>query len=154
LSGELADVNVLLALAWPNHQFHRPARSWFGSRSGPWLTCALTELAFIRLSSNPAFTPHAKTPLEATLLLDAMTRHPDHAFLREQAPRNRRRLRGAPATRRLSAASPARQERARPARALSRRGAGVGIDVKSELPSVWRRCDTQVGARRYTSTGS
>jgi hypothetical protein len=26
MRGALPDVNVLLALAWPNHQFHRPAR--------------------------------------------------------------------------------------------------------------------------------
>ena len=81
MSGNLPDVNLLLALAWPNHQFHGPARRWFGDRSGTWITCPLTQLGFVRLSSNPAFTPHATTPLEATLLLAAMTAHPQHRFL-------------------------------------------------------------------------
>ena len=81
MRGDLPDVNLLLALAWPNHQFHGPARRWFGDHSGTWITCPLTQLGFVRLSSNPAFTPHAKTPLEATLLLAAMTAHPDHRFL-------------------------------------------------------------------------
>ncbi len=81
MSGDLPDVNLLLALAWPNHQFHGPARRWFGGRSGTWITCPLTQLGFVRLSSNPAFTPLAKTPREATLLLAAMTAHPDHRFM-------------------------------------------------------------------------
>jgi toxin-antitoxin system PIN domain toxin len=81
VSGDLPDVNLLLSLAWPNHQFHGPARRWFGDRSGTWMTCPLTQLGFVRLSSNPAFTPHAKTPLEATSLLAAMTAHPQHRLL-------------------------------------------------------------------------
>jgi toxin-antitoxin system PIN domain toxin len=86
VSGDLPDVNLLLALAWPNHQFHTRARHWFGERTDRWHTCALTQLGFVRLSSNPAFTEHAKTPLEATLLLSAMTRHPEHRFLAELDP--------------------------------------------------------------------
>lgn len=81
MNGDLPDVNLLLAMAWPNHQFHGPARRWFGDRSGNWFTCPLTQLGFVRLSSNPVFTPHAKTPLEATLLLGAMVAHPEHDFL-------------------------------------------------------------------------
>jgi hypothetical protein len=78
----LPDVNVLLALTWPNHQFHAPARAWF-RRLGRarWCTCAITQLGFIRLSSNPAFTPFAKTPLEATLLLRQLTARPGHRFV-------------------------------------------------------------------------
>jgi len=86
VSGDLLDVNLLLALAWPNHQFHTRARHWFGERTDCWHTCALTQLGFVRLSSNPAFTEHAKTPLEATLLLSAMTRHPEHRFVAELDP--------------------------------------------------------------------
>lgn len=86
MSGELPDVNVLLALAWPNHQFHTQARGWFGERRGPWYTCAVTQLGFVRLSSNLAFTRHAKTPLEASLLLRSMACHPDHHFVAESGP--------------------------------------------------------------------
>ncbi len=81
MNGDLLDVNLLLALAWPNHQFHEPARCWFGNHSGPWFTCSVTQLGFVRLSSNPAFSKYAKTPLEASLLLNAMTAQPQHEFL-------------------------------------------------------------------------
>jgi predicted nucleic acid-binding protein len=60
----MADVNLLLALAWPNHQFHRRARVWFAEHAGAgWATCAVTQLGFVRLSSNPAYTALPKTPL-------------------------------------------------------------------------------------------
>src|ERR1700719_2913940 len=48
----LLDTNVLLALAWPSHEFHEAAHSWWTHSRKRWATCALTELAFIRLSSK------------------------------------------------------------------------------------------------------
>ncbi|MEY4690568.1 MAG: hypothetical protein RIT19_893 [Verrucomicrobiota bacterium] len=77
----LLDVNVLLALAWPNHQHHAVAHRWFSreSRHG-WATCAVTQLGFIRLSSNPAYTPSAVSPSEAAGLLEQWLKHPHHAF--------------------------------------------------------------------------
>jgi len=77
----LLDVNVLLALAWPNHQFHAAATRRLESSSNRWATCALTELGFIRLSSNPAIVPAAKSPAEAAALLAAMVRDPQHVYL-------------------------------------------------------------------------
>lgn len=75
------DTNVLLALAWPNHQHHAKAHAWFGknARSG-WATCAFTQLGFIRLSSNPAYTPGSVTPAEAAALLSELTTHRSHRF--------------------------------------------------------------------------
>jgi toxin-antitoxin system PIN domain toxin len=77
----LLDVNVLLALAWPNHQFHEAATRRLESSRGRWATCALTQLGFIRLSSNPAAVPGAKTPAEAATLLAAMVKDPLHVYL-------------------------------------------------------------------------
>ncbi|HXN45375.1 MAG TPA: TA system VapC family ribonuclease toxin [Bryobacteraceae bacterium] len=77
----LLDVNVLLALAWPNHQFHRVATRRLDRGQERWATCALTELGFIRLSSNPAAVAPAKTPADAARLLATMTRDPRHAYL-------------------------------------------------------------------------
>ena len=78
----LLDVNVLVALAWPNHQFHDAARRWFRSSGKKgWCTCAITQLGFIRLSSNPAFTEHARTPQESAMLLARMTAHEAHRYL-------------------------------------------------------------------------
>ncbi|MFB3906664.1 MAG: TA system VapC family ribonuclease toxin [Acidobacteriota bacterium] len=76
----LLDVNVLLALAWPNHQFHAPATRRLG-RKTPWATCALTELGFIRLSSNPAVVGVTKSPGEAASLLTLMKRDEAHFFI-------------------------------------------------------------------------
>jgi predicted nucleic acid-binding protein len=72
----LLDVNVLLALAWPNHQFHVASLRALQSRRDRWATCALTQLGFIRLSSNPAAIPTAKGPAEAAALLEAMVADP------------------------------------------------------------------------------
>jgi toxin-antitoxin system PIN domain toxin len=82
----LLDVNVLLALAWPNHQHHRVAHGWFRrSANRGWATCALTQLAFIRLSSNPAYTSSAVPPQAAAALLGQLTSHPAHQYLASSA---------------------------------------------------------------------
>jgi uncharacterized protein len=80
----LLDVNVLLAMAWPNHQHHEAAHEWFG-RVAPrtWATCALTELAFVRLSANPAFTANAVNPDDAVRLLGRTRAHPGHRYWHE-----------------------------------------------------------------------
>ena len=82
----LLDVNVLLALAWPNHQFHVAALRALQSRRDRWATCALTQLGFIRLSSNPAAIPTAKGPAEAAALLEAMVADPLHVYLESLPP--------------------------------------------------------------------
>lgn len=77
----LLDVNVLLALAWPNHQHHGPAHAWFAQEShGGWATIGSTQLAFIRLSSNPAYTPNAVSPSAAANLLKEWVATPHHRF--------------------------------------------------------------------------
>ena len=77
----LLDTNLLLALAWPNHQHHAVAHNWFArhARRG-WATCAFTQLGFVRLSSNPAYTPDAVAPQDAAALLQQWTRHKAHRF--------------------------------------------------------------------------
>jgi uncharacterized protein len=77
----LPDVNVLVALAWPNHIHHEPARAWFeeNHRQG-WATCPVTETGFVRVSSNRKVIPEARRPAEAILLLREMTSLPGHVF--------------------------------------------------------------------------
>lgn len=77
----LLDVNVLLALVWPNHQHHGDANRWFEreSRFG-WATTSITQLAFIRLSSNSKFSPFAVGPIEAARMMKRMSEHPEHQF--------------------------------------------------------------------------
>lgn len=76
----LPDVNVLLAIAWPNHQFHLAAIEAMSSRKR-WATCALTQLGFIRLSSNPTAIATAKSPREAAGLLARLVADSLHTYL-------------------------------------------------------------------------
>jgi toxin-antitoxin system PIN domain toxin len=77
----LLDINVLIALAWPNHVHHDQARAWFDThhRSG-WATTPVTETGFVRVSSNRAAIAVATTPEHAVTLLTAMCRLPGHRF--------------------------------------------------------------------------
>jgi predicted nucleic acid-binding protein len=52
----LLDVNLLIALFDPAHVHHEAAHGWF-ARNGKdcWATCPLTENAFVRILSNPAY---------------------------------------------------------------------------------------------------
>ena len=77
----LPDVNVLVALAWPNHVLHGRARAWFekGHRKG-WATCPVTESGFVRVSANRRVMPIATTPQRAIELLRRMTGLDGHTF--------------------------------------------------------------------------
>jgi len=78
----LLDANVLLALAWPNHPFHHRAVARLARRERRrWATCLLTQAAFVRLSSNSAVIPSAKSPAEAGYLLGELIDDPNHVFL-------------------------------------------------------------------------
>jgi toxin-antitoxin system PIN domain toxin len=62
MKGYLLDVNLLIALAWPNHVQHRTAQAWFQRESQlGWGTCSLTQVAFVRISSHPSFDHHVST---------------------------------------------------------------------------------------------
>lgn len=66
----LLDINVLVALFWPDHEHHDAALRWFQRRgSSRWASCPLTQLGFIRLVSNPALSREALTPMHAAALL-------------------------------------------------------------------------------------
>lgn len=79
--GALLDVNVLIALAWPNHTHHRPALDWFNRHHlDGWATTPITEAGFVRVSSNRAAIAAATTPELALQLLGQMTALPGHAF--------------------------------------------------------------------------
>jgi uncharacterized protein len=86
LSVSLLDVNVLIALAWPQHVHHASAHRWFASRSrGPWATCAITQLAFVRISSNPKIIADAVAPRSAHAVLRELVALPGHVYW-ETAP--------------------------------------------------------------------
>lgn len=84
----LLDANVLLALAWPNHPFHRRALASLERRGRfRWATCLLTQAAFVRLSSNPSAVPGAKSPGDAGEMLGLLIADPAHVFLEAKPAR-------------------------------------------------------------------
>lgn len=78
----LLDVNVLIALAWPQHIHHQAAHNWFKTTGREsWATCAITQLAFIRISSNPGIIAEAVAPAEAVDVLRNITKVSGHRYL-------------------------------------------------------------------------
>ena len=77
----LLDVNVLVALVWPSHVHHGLAQLWFAERrAAGFCTCPLTEIGFLRISTNPKFTRSAVLPVEALALLERIKSMPEHEF--------------------------------------------------------------------------
>ena len=78
----LLDVNVLLALIWPNNAHHASANAWFAeAESDGWATCAITEAGFVRISCNPAVVQRRVTPNEAIRILRELETDPHHTYL-------------------------------------------------------------------------
>ena len=78
----LLDANALIALGWPAHEHHGRMIRWFKShaRQG-WATCALTQAAFVRIISQPAFAGQAVSVSDVSELLLRNTCHPQHRLL-------------------------------------------------------------------------
>lgn len=77
----LLDVNVLLALAWPDHLHHRAAHAWFQEHQPlGWATCPLTQSGFVRISSNAKVFRYARAPGAAVELLRKIVAVPSHQF--------------------------------------------------------------------------
>ena len=77
----LLDVNVLVALAWPNHVHHQAAWDWFDSVGEQgWATCPVTEGGFVRISCLPSTTQHSITPLDALAGLAELVTQGSHTF--------------------------------------------------------------------------
>jgi len=77
----LLDLNILTALLWPAHEHHDSAHRWFNARANArWATCALTQLGFVRIVSNPTFSRDALSPVAAAALLRENLAHPAHEF--------------------------------------------------------------------------
>ncbi len=77
----LLDANVFVALAWSEHESHLRASEWFKrhAHSG-WATCPFTEAAFVRILSNPSFSPKALSTKNAFTVLAKNLKSPHHHF--------------------------------------------------------------------------
>ncbi|MSU25549.1 MAG: PIN domain-containing protein [Opitutus sp.] len=78
----LADVNVLLALAWSHHPHHDRVRVWWAGlgQGEAFATCAITELGFVRISLQPAFAS-ADIGQAKLALAQLRAARPGHVFL-------------------------------------------------------------------------
>ena len=77
----LLDVNVLIALFDPAHIHHEAAHAWFEvNGKSRWATCALTENAFVRVLSNPAYPGRATTMADAVSRLRTFCSAQQHVF--------------------------------------------------------------------------
>jgi toxin-antitoxin system PIN domain toxin len=75
------DLNVLIALAWPQHVHHERAHAWFATSTTTWMTTPITEAGFARLSTNPSVVTHRVSMNDALAMLVAMRGIAGHAFL-------------------------------------------------------------------------
>lgn len=81
----LLDVNVLIAMAWPAHDAHERVQRWLAAHAlSGWATCPITQTAFVRILSNPAFSPNALSPGDALALLETNLAHSAHHFWPDQ----------------------------------------------------------------------
>ena len=77
----LPDVNVLIAIAWPEHTFHRLALDWFDAiADSGWATSSMTEAGFIRISANASVVGAPVRPSEACSLLTKLRAVGSHQF--------------------------------------------------------------------------
>ena len=84
MKSALLDLNVLTALLWPAHEHYETAHRWFRARADAhWATWSLTQLGFVRIVSNPAFSRDALSPPGAVAFLGADLSHATHEFWTE-----------------------------------------------------------------------
>jgi uncharacterized protein len=77
----LLDVNVLIALLEPGHEFFQRAQDWFrSSGKNDWGACPITEIGFVRITTNPSFHPGPRTQEQAAFILAELTNRPGYRF--------------------------------------------------------------------------
>jgi toxin-antitoxin system PIN domain toxin len=81
----LLDLNVLIALSWPQHVHHARAHAWFSSLRGPWMTTPVTEAGFVRLSTNRVVVTETISMATALKMLSALRSVPGHRFLADDS---------------------------------------------------------------------
>jgi len=78
----LLDANLLIALTHAAHVHHTEAHAWFDRvPQRRWATCALTQLAFVRLSCNPKVVGSAVlSAAQVMRALDELVSNPRHEY--------------------------------------------------------------------------
>ena len=77
----LLDVNVLIALIDPAHEFHNAAHAWFKrNRQNGWATCPITENGCLRLMSKPGYPFPGLTVKQVRGILAELVKVEGHRF--------------------------------------------------------------------------
>jgi hypothetical protein len=80
----LLDVNVWLASTWRNHASHDRVARWRAAATAPLGLCRVTQMAFLRLSTQPAVAgADALTRRGAWRTLDDLRAQPTVVWLQE-----------------------------------------------------------------------
>lgn len=87
----LLDVNVLIALVDSRHVNHDAAHAWFAGISR-WATCPLTENAFVRILSSPAYPTVDAIPATVVDTLRQLIEHPGHVAISDDVSLSDERL--------------------------------------------------------------
>ena len=78
----LLDANALIALGWPAHEHHAKVHRWFKRHAhAGWATTAMTQAAFVRIVSQPAFAGRVIGVPQVAELLLRNTAHAAHCLL-------------------------------------------------------------------------
>jgi toxin-antitoxin system PIN domain toxin len=81
---KLLDVNVWLAAAWARHQHHTATKVWLDQEDDELAFCRVTQMALLRLITNPAVTARdALTRRRAWDLVEQLLADPRVRFLAE-----------------------------------------------------------------------
>lgn len=81
MSTYLLDVNVLLALSLPRHQYHLAAVEWFDEADFEWATTPMTEAGFLRLALNSKLTETPISAPQAVRTLHELRQAAGHRFV-------------------------------------------------------------------------
>ena len=79
----LLDLNVLIALTDSEHIHHQKAWNWFASAGRARLgICPLTEAGFLRVTTNPVYSPKPHTFEETITILQVLKGRDDYWYCR------------------------------------------------------------------------
>lgn len=77
----LLDINILIALADPDHEHHGKAESFFvANHDRGWATCPITENGFVRIIGNASYPKGPGTTQAACAILKQLCAYAGHRF--------------------------------------------------------------------------
>lgn len=77
----LLDINILIALADPDHEHHGKAESFFlANYNRGWATCPITENGFVRIIGNSTYPKGPGGTDAACAILRQLCAHQGHRF--------------------------------------------------------------------------